>query len=247
MFATLQSETIFRRHFVWWQILGFLPTQNHRNIYMAYSIFLNITVTIAYPIHLIIGFFRSSTMYDFIKNLAVVVTVVVCSIKTIVIWLKFQNIQNMLDIVKRQEKRIHLDKEESNFYKYVVFKDLRLILNMFIILYGSAWILGELMVLFNGIMGNWNLLYPAYFPFDPYGSTECYIVAHIYQFIGVSILILQDTVNDSFVAMHLALLSGQIHCLSQRVSKLGKDKERTTEQHNQELLECIQDHKDLLE
>lgn len=247
MFTTLQSEIIFRKHFICWQILGFLPTQNHHKIYMVYSILLNLIITIIYPIHLIIGLFQSKAMYDMIKNLAVVSTVIVCSIKTFVIWLKFKNIENMFDIIKRQDKRIILNKEECYYYERITFTNIRLILKLFITLYGSAWLLGELMVLFNGIMGNWNLLYSAYFPFDPFASTEWYIVAHIYQFIGASVLILQNTVNDSFVAMHLSLLSGQIHTFNMRLTKLGQDKDKLNELHNQELLECIQDHKDLLE
>ncbi|KAM7358145.1 odorant receptor 33b-like [Cochliomyia hominivorax] len=247
MSITLQSETIFRRHFIWWRILGFLPTEKYRYAYIVYAILLNTMVTLAYPIHLLIGLFMSTTMYDIIKNLAVVVTVMACSIKTYVIWRKFENIQNMFSIMKRQDKRICLDKEETNYYRFVILKELRGLLNMFMILYGASWFLCELMVLVNGFMGSWLLMYPAYFPFDPYANTGWYMVAHIYQFVGVSYLILQDTVNGSFVAMNLALLSGQIHNLSMRLAKLGRQKNKTLAQHNQDLLDCIQDHKDLLE
>ncbi|KAM7356240.1 uncharacterized protein ACRADG_002045 [Cochliomyia hominivorax] len=247
MKSAIKSETIFRRHFIWWRILGFFPTVKYRYVYITYSIFLNTMVTIVYPIHLLIGLLRSTSMYDTIKNLAVVVTALVCATKTFVIWLKFENIKNMVAIIQRQDKRICLDKEEYHYYKYVILRDLRLILQFFMSMYAVCWITCEIPLLYNGFLNEWGLMYPAYFPFDPFASSTGYIVAHVYQFVGVSFLILQNTVHDSFAAIHLALLSGQLHMLGVRLAKLGSDKNKTLPQHNQDLLECIQDHKDLLD
>ncbi|XP_065361504.1 odorant receptor 33a-like [Calliphora vicina] len=47
--------------------------------------------------------------------------------------------------------------------------------------------------------------------------------------------------------MHLALLSGQLRTLCMRVAKLGRDKKKAKTQNNEELLECVQDHMDLLQ
>ncbi|XP_065359763.1 uncharacterized protein LOC135953713 [Calliphora vicina] len=246
MTKSLQGESIFRTHFICWRILGFLPTEKYRHVYIAYSIFMNIIVTIGYPLHLMIGLFKSTTMSDIIKNLAINLTCLVCSIKTLAIWLKFRNIENMFEIIRRQDRRICLARDEAYYYKNVVFKNVRLVLNMFVILCIGASSFAELAVLLNGVMGTWSLMYPAYFPFDPFASTKLYTVAHIYQYVGVSFQILQNVLNDTFAAMHLALLSGQIHALSLRVAKLGTDVKKTKVDNNLELLKCIQDHKDLL-
>lgn len=243
---SLQGETIFRAHFICWRLLGFLPTKKYRECYIAYSVILNIIVTIGYPLHLMIGLFQSTTMYDIIKNLAINLTCVVCSLKTLTIWLKFQKVQNIFDIIRRQDKRIGLYKEQAYYYKFKAFKEVRFVLNLFIILCIGACLFSELSVLINGLMGDWHLMYPAYFPFDPFGNTKLYVTAHVYQFLGVSIQILQNVVNDTFAAMHLALLSGQIHTLAMRVNQLGQDKRKSLKENNRELLECIQDHKDLL-
>lgn len=246
MVLILQAKTAFRTHFIYWRFLGFLPSKKYRQLYIFYSIVLNILVTIGYPLHLIIGLFRSRTLFDIIKLLAINLTCLVCSIKTLVIWLKFQNIQEIFDIIKRQDKRISLAREEAHYYEFVVLKNVLRVLKMFKILYFASWVLCESSVLVNGLMGTWSLMYPAYFPFNPFANTKLYVVAHVYQYFGVSVQILQDIVNDSFVGMHLALLSGQIHTLGIRVSKLGTDSRKTKLENNQELLACIQDHKDLL-
>ncbi|XP_065359764.1 odorant receptor 33b-like [Calliphora vicina] len=245
--TNMQVETIFRAHFVCWRIMGFLPTENYGGLYAVYSILVNVIITIGYPLHLMIGLFMSTTLFEIIKNVAVMLTVLVCSIKTVVTWLKFQNIEIMFDIIRRQNKRIALAKDESLYIKYESLKRLGQILKLFTILYAAAGVSSELSVLFNGVMGTWSLMYPAYFPFDPYASSTLYILAHIYQFAGVSFLILQDIASDSFAAMNLALLSGQLRTLSMRVAKLGTDKKKGRSENNEELLECIQDHKDLLQ
>lgn len=244
--SSAEGETLFRSHYIIWRFLGILPTLKYRRLYMIYSLYLNITVTIGYPLHLMLGLFTSDTLMEVIKNLAINLTCCLCSIKTLIIWLKFEDIRTIFEILKRQEERLCLDKKELNYYKFITFKQLRRIVMMFFVLYAASWILCEFSVLLNGFMGSWNFMYPGYFPFDPFSSNILYIVAHIYQYYGISFQILQDYVNDSFVTMHLALLSGQIHALSMRLAKLGNDCNKTPKENLLELLKCIQDHKDIL-
>lgn len=187
----------------------------------------------------------SSSLYDIIKNLAINLTCVVCSLKILIIWLKFPNIEIIMEIIRNQDKRIAKEKDELHYYKYKVFKNLQLTFKMFSILYTSSWIFSETSVFINGLMGSWNLLFPAYFPFDPYANVLQYIVAHIYQFVGITFQTLQGFTNDTFLTMQLGLLSGQIHALGLRVSKLGQIKNKLISD-NKELLNCIRDHKELL-
>ncbi|XP_037815424.1 odorant receptor 33b-like [Lucilia sericata] len=240
-------KILFRTHFICWRILGFLPTEKYRQLYIAYALVVNIMVTIVYPIHLVIGLIMSNTLYEVIKNLAIVVTSILCSIKTIIMWLKFLNIEDILDIITRQNKRISLDKDETRYFKYVLLRNLDRVFKMFFILYTSAGVFAELSVLGNGILGTWRLLYPAYFVFDPFSNSALYFVAHVYQFIGASYFTLQGIVIDTFATMLMALLSGQLHTMNMRLAKLSGDPNKTKMANNQELLDCIQDHKDLLE
>lgn len=241
-------EYLFRLHYKIWRILGILPNLKYQQLYIIYSLLLNITVSIAYPLHLMLGLFTSNSLMEIIKNLAINLTCCLCSIKILIIWLKFPDIQTINEIIKRQEERISLNQCELNYYKNQTFKQLRYIIMMFFVLYLTSAILFELTVLINGLfMGNWILMFPGYFPFDAFSNNILYVLSNIYQYYGISFQILQDFVNDSFVTMHMALLSGQIHMLSMRIAKLGNDGSNRTQQENLlELQKCIQDHKDLL-
>lgn len=243
----LHAEKFFHLHFVLWRILGNSPTEKYRWLYITYSIFINAVITVGYPLHLMIGLFQSKTKFDVIKNLAINLTCLVCSIKTFAIWVKFKNVRHIFDLIRRQDRRILQSEDETLFYKGTVFSTLRKIMLIYQILFAGTGSISEVAVLTNGFLGNWRLMYPAYFPFDPFSNNWCYAVAHVYQFFGVSFQIVQNLVNDSFAGMHLALLSGQVHALSMRVKKIGHDPRKTKEENNNELLQCIQDHKDLLE
>ncbi|KAM7358146.1 odorant receptor 59a-like [Cochliomyia hominivorax] len=242
-----QAEKFFRIHFLLWRILGNSPTENYRLLYITYSVFINIVITIGYPLHLMIGLFKSKTKFDIIKNLAINLTCFGCSLKTFAIWMKFKNVRLIFDIIRRQDRRIFQAKDEAKYYTTITFPTLDRIMLMFQVLFAGAGLTSEVAVLTNGILGNWRLMYPAYFPFDPFANNWLYAGAHIYQFFGVSFQILQNLVNDTFAGMHMALLSSQIHILCMRVAKIGHDPKKSKEENNQELLDCIQDHKDLLE
>lgn len=242
-----QSEIIFQRHFQSWRILGLRPTQKYRKSYITYGIIMSFLFTFGYPLHLMIGLFMSTTLFEILENMAINLTILVCSIKTLVIWWKFANIELLMNIFKKQDQRISLKTDEAYYYEFTVFKNIRLVLKLFFILYFGGWSLCEFSVIFNGLMmGTWDLIFPAYFPFDPFATTINYMLAHLYQFVGITYQIIQEITNDSYLAANLVLLSGQIHTLNMRLTKLGYDPKKSLEENNQELLNCIQDHKDLL-
>ncbi|XP_073836819.1 odorant receptor 59a-like [Musca autumnalis] len=242
----LNTSALFKPHFIAWRILGMLPPQKYRPLYWTYSVLLNIFVTIGYPLHLIFGLFTSSTMYEIIQNVAINFTCTVCAMKTIAIWWRFNKVDVMFKIIRRQDERFTTPEEISHLRK-VVYPPVRRIIVLFSILCTFIGISGESSVLVTGLLGNWNLMYKAYFPFDVFASTRNYIFAHLYQFIGISYLILQNVVNDTFGASHLCLLRSQVQMLNMRVTKIGHDAKKTKAENNQELLECIKVHKDLLE
>ncbi|KAM7343757.1 odorant receptor 33b-like [Cochliomyia hominivorax] len=247
MDGTLQIKNPFQKHFLYWRILGLIPTEKYRGLYRVYSIFVNVFVTIGYPLHLMLGLLKSSTLNDIIQIVAINLPCIVCSMKTIFIWIKFENVKIIMEILRKQNQRISLCEDEMFYYRNTILKNLHYVFNMFVMLYGPTLIFSEAAVLINGFMGgNWTLMFPAYFPFDIYGSTLNYSVAHLYQYLGVTFQTLQGFTNDTFHSMQLTLLSGQIHTLGLRVTKLATNRNKLKAENNRKLLKCIQDHKDLL-
>ncbi|XP_075160366.1 odorant receptor 59a-like [Haematobia irritans] len=242
----LDTKSLFRTHFACWKLLGMSPPKRLRAIYWLYSLIINIMVTVGYPLHLILGLFVSSSLYEVIQNLAITLTCTVCAMKTFAIWWRFKDVDVMFDIVKRQDERIRPGKE-FDYMKTKVHPPIRALLILFYILCSSVAAFAEISLIFNGLRGSWLLMYQAYFPFEPFESKRNYAIAHIYQFIGLVYIVLQNLVNDTFAGAHLSLLGGQVHLLSMRVAKIGYDPTKTLEENNEDLLECIRDHLDLLE
>uniref|UniRef100_A0A1I8P6G9 Odorant receptor n=1 Tax=Stomoxys calcitrans TaxID=35570 RepID=A0A1I8P6G9_STOCA len=243
---TLDTKSLFKTHFVCWRLLGMMPPKKYSHLYWTYSLVISIVVTVGYPLHLILGLFTSTTMYEIIQNLAITLTCTVCAMKTFAIWWRFKDVDIMFDIVRRQDERIRPG-EEYEYMRKKVYPSIRSLIHLFYMICISVGVFAEVAVLFNGLRGSWLLMYQAYFPFDVFASSRNYVIAHLYQLVGLYCIVLQNLVNDTFAGAHLSLLGGQVHLLSMRVAKIGYDAKKTLAQNNEDLLECIRDHLDLLE
>lgn len=247
MSAALKSEELFRLHLFLWRILGNSPTKNYRQVYILYSLVINILVTICFPLHLLIGIFKNTSMYDTIKDSTIILTCLCCSLKTILISIKLKNVHKILDIIKRQDERISQSPHEAAYCRRVVFPRVEKIMLVFKLLFTGVALTALMPILKQSFLRDSALMYPAYFPFDPLANSWTTALANAYQSFGVCIQILQNLVNDTFAGMHLSLLSGQIHILGMRVANIGHNRNKTNFANNQELLACVQDHKDLLQ
>uniref|UniRef100_A0A1I8P7S5 Odorant receptor n=1 Tax=Stomoxys calcitrans TaxID=35570 RepID=A0A1I8P7S5_STOCA len=242
----LETKSLFKTQFLCWRLLGMLPPKRFRPLYWLYSLIVNIMVTVGYPLHLILGLFTSTSMYEIIQGLAITLTCTVCAMKTFAIWWRFNDIYTMFDIIKRQDERIRLA-EELDYMKQKVYPPIRRLTRLFYTICISVAMFGEISLLLNGVRGSWYLMYKAYFPFDVFATQRNYAIAHIYQLIGLWYIVLQNLVNDTFGGAHISLLGGQVHLLGMRVAKIGYDPKKSLARNNQDLVECIRDHLDLLE
>ncbi|XP_019891913.2 odorant receptor 59a-like [Musca domestica] len=242
----LNTKSLFRTHFKCWRILGMMPSKKYRLLYWIYSLIVNLLVTIGFPLHLILGLFQSTSLYEVIQNLAITLTSTVCSMKTFAIWWRFKDIERMFDIIRKQDEHTRHG-EQLEYMKRKVYPPIRSLINLFYILCSMVALSAESSLIFNGLRGSWALMYQAYFPFDPFGSSGNYVVAHIYQFIGIIYTVTQNLVNDTFAGAHLSLLGGQVRLLGMRVAEIGHDPKKSLAENNKALLDCIHDHLDLLE
>uniref|UniRef100_A0A2Y9D4Q2 Odorant receptor n=1 Tax=Stomoxys calcitrans TaxID=35570 RepID=A0A2Y9D4Q2_STOCA len=240
----LNTKSLFKTHYICWFILGMIPPKKFPQLYQIYSIIVSVVFIVGYPAHLLAGLFTSTSMYEVIQNLAISLTCAVSAMKTYAIWWRLKDIEVMFDIVKRQDERIRPG-EELDYVKKQVYPPIRELLYFFYMLCFTIGLFAEFGVLFNGLRGSWNLMYQAYFPFDVVTSQRNYAIAHIYQLIGIWFVVVENLVSDTFGGAHLSLLGGQVHLLGMRVAKIGHDPEKTLEENNEDLLECIRDHLDL--
>ncbi|XP_061389789.1 odorant receptor 59a-like [Musca vetustissima] len=242
----LNTRYRFRTHFICWRVLGMMPPKKYRPLYWLYSLLINLLVTIGYPLHLILGLFTSTSIYQIIENVGITLTCTVCSMKTFAIWWRFNDIDRMFDIIKRQDEHTSAG-EQTEYMKRKVYPPIRALIYLFYVLCSVIPLAAEIAIIVSGIGGTWLHIYLGYFPFDTFASTMSYTIANIYQFFGLVFTVTQNLVNDTFAGTHLMLLSGQVHLLGMRVSNIGYDPQKSQAENNQELLDCIRDHLDLLE
>ncbi|XP_053955629.1 odorant receptor 59a-like [Anastrepha ludens] len=244
----ISGVSIFRFHDVTLRYLGQMPPSNHyRYLYYLYSLALFIVITVGYPTHLMIGLIRSESKADIFKNMTINFTCLACSIKTIALWWRLADVQKIYRIILKLDTHI-IQAEDVKLYKLIAFRRAKQILYFVLSVGLGAAISSEVATLIGGILGNWRLMYPAYFPFDTERSALSYMAAHIYQCIGVTVQIFQNVINDTFPPIALAMLAGHVRMLNVRVARIGHNtRSDAVLAPNAEFLVCIEDYKHLLD
>ncbi|XP_036328117.1 odorant receptor 59a-like [Rhagoletis pomonella] len=238
----------FRFHDITWRYVGQTPpSTRYRYIYYLYSLILNIIVTIGYPTHLMIGLIQSESKADIFKNITINLTCLGCSIKTFAFWWHLADVRKIYALIQRLEQQI-IQSDDVQFYKSNVFRRTKRVLYFDVCVGLGASIASEVATLIAGVLGNWRLMYPAYFPFDYEHSVLGYTVAHFYQCFGVTVQIFQNIINDSFPPMALAMLAVHVRLLNMRLVRIGQRPKRVREINDaEELLQCVEDYKALLD
>ncbi|XP_028895352.2 odorant receptor 59a-like [Zeugodacus cucurbitae] len=247
----ISGVTVFHFHDVTWRYVGQKPPTEklHRYLYYIYSLLLNVIITIGYPTHLMIGLIQSESKSDMFKNMSISFTCLACSIKTFAFWWRLAEVQKIYAIITKLDKHIaHSD--DYRLYKTIVLRRAQRVLYFILFIALGAAFSSEVATIIGGLLVEWRLMYPAYFPFDVERSVWGYAVAHSYQCIGVTVQIFQNLINDTFPPLALAMLAGQVRLLNLRVARVGhvaSDASVRRQPSNSEFLLCVEDYKDLLE
>ncbi|XP_017483290.1 PREDICTED: odorant receptor 33b-like [Rhagoletis zephyria] len=237
----IDTVSLYRFFWACWHALG-ISTEHNKYLCGFYDLFLNIFVTIFNPAHLIVGLFLNPTPADLFKNLSITITCFVCSVKHYLLRRKLPQIRVVQSLLADLDKRV-MDADEREYYHCELTVAARNIVKLFSIAYSGANIAAISATLLSKER---RLMYPAWLPFNWQANAFTYYVAVMYQIAGVSIQIVQNLANDIYPPMSLCIIAGHLHLLALRIAKVGADKKKTLRQHNQALIECIEDHKKLV-
>lgn len=246
----ISGISVFHFHDVTWRYVGQMPPTKklHRYLYYVYSLVLNLLITVGYPTHLMIGLIKSDSKSDMFKNICINLTCLACSIKTFAFWWRLAEVQKIYAIIAKLDNHIS-QSADKQLYMATVSRAQRVLYFILFIGLGAAFS-SEVATIIGGFLGEWRLMYPAYFPFDVERSVWGYTTAHMYQCIGVTIQIFQNIINDTFPPMALAMLAGHVRLLNVRVARVGHDARVASVRRqvsNAQFLLCVEDYKDLLE
>lgn len=239
-------KELFRTHWTVWKWLGQVTHPEYPKLHIAYTILLNISFSIGYPLHLLLGQLNLKTMQDVLLNLTISVPVAVCTLKYFNIWRNLAKVRHLEQMFNTLYARID-HPEEWIYYRKVIIPYALKVLHLFYFICVGTAITSELTLLIMGFAYEWRLMYPAYFPFDPYATKAGYVTAHVFQIIGLMVQLAENLVSDTYGGMCLTLLAGHANLLGQRVASIGYDERKTQEENNRELVDCIIDHNMLFE
>uniref|UniRef100_A0A1A9WXP9 Odorant receptor n=1 Tax=Glossina brevipalpis TaxID=37001 RepID=A0A1A9WXP9_9MUSC len=240
--SKMDSNVSYRFFWFCLRLLG-VAEFRYKALARFYVICLTLFGTIYYPIHLLRGLLVLSVAEDFFKNFFMTLTTLVCSFKYFFLRLNLKNIRRVTKIYSELDKRA-TTADESKYFILRHQERADLIMKMFFLIYLGTNSFAIISVIVDEQQ---RLMFPAWFPFDWKSSSTLYWSALLYQFIGSNILIIQNFVNDTVCPVSLCLLSGHVHLLTMRVARIGYNKRKSQQYHENELRLCIEDHLKLLE
>ncbi|XP_054736624.1 odorant receptor 59a-like [Anastrepha obliqua] len=236
----VNSNAFFKIYWMGFRICGGNPPAHQYRIpYFVYAFAVSTLVTICYPLHLAMALFHNNSLGSDIKNLAVCVTCIACSSKFIIFTRKLRIVREIEQTFSELDARVNSEVERKYFARMRI--SVRRIVSLFLCVYGAVGMTAELAFL---LRGERSLLYPARFPFDWRTSKRNFLVANIYQIVGICYQLLQNYVDDSLPPITCCLLSGHIKLLGMRMARIGFDCADLAE-NERELVQCIKDQKNL--
>lgn len=238
----VDSVEVFQPFWRCFKVLGIIHNGN-KYLYGFYDIFLNITITLFYPLHLTIGLFLDTNQADIFKNLSINITCIAASFKHIFLRYKLPEIMHIEKIFAELDRRI-LDADEREYFN----NNYKITAHRINKLYFAACLLANTSAVLTVVFSaERRLMYPAWMPFDWKNNNWCYMAALFYQIIGVTLQIVQNVTCAIYPAVGLCIFTGHVRLVSMRVEKIGHNPKKSHKQNEQELIECIEAHKRLIE
>ncbi|XP_055840510.1 odorant receptor 2a-like [Episyrphus balteatus] len=242
--VTLHTYEAFKYHWFVWQFCGLKYPKNHnwKLLYTVYAIILNATVTLFFPLTLIVNCFLSENFTELCENLYITITDVICNLKFLNVFIVRKKLLAVKDILDRLDTRAKTDDEIHALRMGI--RSAHKCFCIFAIMFGCAIITSQLVVYLSSER---TLMYPAWLPLNWKTSYRDFLIAHSYQVYGLTVQAIQDLGNDTYPQAYLRILCAHIEALSLRISKLGNKKGMNSKEVNKELIECIKDHQIIIE
>ncbi|XP_037912023.1 odorant receptor 2a-like [Hermetia illucens] len=230
------SSDAFKYHFKFWHLMGVYPVEYCPLLYVLVLI-----LCVSLPISLAIFLFHVDGIKNILNNLSVNVTLIVCILKFINIFIRRKEILEFNVWINQLDARAE-SIQERNYLASAIHQAHR-IFYIFCILFSAILAFGELSAL---LAEGRRLMYPAWYPFDWQNSTLLYIVTHVHQFVVIFINICQNIANDTFPTFHMLILTSHVKTLNTRIRKVGANSTKSANRSVQDLIQCIKDRQMLV-
>lgn len=251
----IYTNEAFDYHWTVWKLTGIEPPSSiPKQIYICYSIFINLLITILFPITLVANVLHTKNLQQLCENLTITVTDIIANLKFLNVFFVKTELKKIKQILEALDARANSEEEQQ-----ILESAVRTAKNSFRIFSGIFTVGTCLSLIKVAISKHRILLYPAWFYLDWENSLNVYIIVFIYQLIGLIVQAIQDCANDSYPPAYLCILSAHMKALSVRVERIGYaqqqvarcrnsrlSEEQLLQSHYEELVACIKDYLNVL-
>ncbi|CAD7086938.1 unnamed protein product [Hermetia illucens] len=237
----VDSTIAFQNFHMIWRVAGRNPPQNHPGLYLAYSVVLNMIVTICIPVLVLAEVLRFQDTEALMQDMVFYVEILVTSLKFFTLWYytdKFEIANGLLLILDKNTK----SDWERAVVRQIIAKANRIFTTYF-------WITSVVLLwsIFGALFAKERqLLCAIWLPFDWRLSRGWFWLAFTYETLGLYLLICISVPNDCYAPMYLMILNGHFQNLVSRIESIG-NKNQTGDQAKKELIECIRLHEIITE
>ncbi|KAH8235414.1 hypothetical protein KR038_011448, partial [Drosophila bunnanda] len=248
----LDTHSAVHYHWRVWELTGLMrPKGISGVVYLVYAIFINVVVTVLFPLSLMARLIFTHNMQEMCENLTITITDIVANLKFINVYLVREQLHEIRVLLRRLDARA---KEVSHPEELSALRSEVEIAKSGFRYFARIFVFGTTLSCLRVVIApERQLLYPAWFGVDWRRSTRAYVVICIYQLFGLIVQAVQNCASDSYPPAYLCLLTGHMRALELRVRRIGYespdamelirrgDVEAWQRQMHRKLLDCIRD------
>lgn len=234
--------------YLYWVMKGFgwFPPKEglKRRIWQLWTIisfaFGAVYLPIAFALSYIMDF-KSFTPDEFLTSLQVAINAYGGSVKSTIVYHNLWRLRKTEDILDELDKRARSDEERQKVHETAAFTNY--VFLIFTIIYNVYTISTFLSYLLSG-----RPPYSLYNPFIDWHANRISLVTEAtFEYIVMTIAVTQDLLADTYLLIYILLIRGHFDLLRRRVVKLRTNPDWTEDENYDELVNCIKDHKMIIE
>lgn len=185
--------------------------------------------------------FKNFTPDEFLTSLQVAINAYGGSVKSTILYHNLWRLRKAEDILDELDKRARSDEERQKVHETAAFTNY--VFLIFNIIYNSYTISTFLSYLFSG-----RPPYSLYNPFvDWHDNVISFITEATFEYLVMTVAVTQDLLADTYLLVFILLIRGHFDLLRKRVVRLRSNPDWTEEENYDELVNCIKDHKMIIE
>lgn len=234
--------------YMYWIMKGFgwIPPEKglKRRIVQLWTIISFAIGAVYLPVAFALSFimdFRNFTPDEFLTSLQVAINAYGSSFKSSILFFNLWRLRKTQDILDRLDKRARSDDERQKVHETAAFTNY--VFLIFTITYNFYTTSTYLSYLFSG-----RPPYSLYNPFiDWHDNLASLVTEATFEYIVMTIAVTQDLLADTYLLVFIILIRGHFDLLKKRIVKLRTNPDWTEEENYEELVNCVKDHKMIIE